>query len=304
MAGGLAAELEERPWATLIPHVLPTPEPGLPPYSAGARLPRTPLGARRSGRSPGRCSSRGRAARPRGAERRPRPRRPAAARPRARRHLAPAGPDRHLPPARVPARRLAAVDAGHRAAAVGAALRRHRAAAGRRPARAGGAEHLPGPRAAHAPGGPRGPGRRAGAGAGHHQPPPAARARCRVPANAKLVDWLSYAKAMPRCAAVVCHAGHGTVVRALASGAPIVGCPAAGDMAENAARVAWAGAGHLAPPPPGHAPAACGWRCGSCCRTRATPRGPGSWRPGRPTTTARRPPRPPWRGSGRTAQAP
>ena len=48
---------------------------------------------------------------------------------------------------------------------------------------------------------------------------------------------------MPRCAAVVCHAGHGTVVRALASGTPVVACPHAGDMAENAARVRWAGVG-------------------------------------------------------------
>jgi UDP:flavonoid glycosyltransferase YjiC (YdhE family) len=58
-----------------------------------------------------------------------------------------------------------------------------------------------------------------------------------------VVDWLSYARTMPRCAAVVCHAGHGTVARALASGVPVVGCPAAGDMAENAARLAWAGCG-------------------------------------------------------------
>ncbi len=65
----------------------------------------------------------------------------------------------------------------------------------------------------------------------------------RVPANARVVDWLSYARTMPRCAAVICHAGHGTVARALASGVPVVGCPAAGDMAENAARVAWAGCG-------------------------------------------------------------
>src|SRR5205823_7204009 len=65
----------------------------------------------------------------------------------------------------------------------------------------------------------------------------------RVPANARLVEWVSYARTMPRCAAVVCHAGHGTLVRALASGVPVVACPAAGDMAENAARVAWAGAG-------------------------------------------------------------
>ena len=64
-----------------------------------------------------------------------------------------------------------------------------------------------------------------------------------VPPNARLVDWVSYARTMPLCAAVVCHAGHGTVVRALASGVPVVACPHAGDMAENAARVRWAGAG-------------------------------------------------------------
>ena len=64
-----------------------------------------------------------------------------------------------------------------------------------------------------------------------------------VPANARLVDWLSYARTMPHCAAVVCHAGHGTIARALASGVPVVACPHAGDMAENAARVRWAGVG-------------------------------------------------------------
>jgi UDP:flavonoid glycosyltransferase YjiC (YdhE family) len=64
-----------------------------------------------------------------------------------------------------------------------------------------------------------------------------------VPANARLVDWLSYARTMPLCAAVVSHAGHGTVARSLACGVPVVACPAAGDMGENAARVAWAGVG-------------------------------------------------------------
>jgi UDP:flavonoid glycosyltransferase YjiC (YdhE family) len=64
-----------------------------------------------------------------------------------------------------------------------------------------------------------------------------------VPANASVVDWVSYARTMPLCDAVVCHAGHGTVARALASGAPVVACPHAGDMAENAARIRWAGAG-------------------------------------------------------------
>jgi UDP:flavonoid glycosyltransferase YjiC (YdhE family) len=52
---------------------------------------------------------------------------------------------------------------------------------------------------------------------------------------------------MPRCDAVVCHAGHGTVARALASGVPVVACPAAGDMAENSSRIAWAGAGVAVP---------------------------------------------------------
>lgn len=69
----------------------------------------------------------------------------------------------------------------------------------------------------------------------------------RVPGNARVVDWLSYAKTMPHCNAVVCHAGHGTVVRALASGCPVVACPVAGDMNENAARVAWAGVGVRVP---------------------------------------------------------
>jgi UDP:flavonoid glycosyltransferase YjiC (YdhE family) len=64
-----------------------------------------------------------------------------------------------------------------------------------------------------------------------------------APANARLVDWVSYSKTMPRCDLVVCHVGHGTLMRALTAGVPVVACPAAGDMNENAARVDWAGAG-------------------------------------------------------------
>ena len=64
-----------------------------------------------------------------------------------------------------------------------------------------------------------------------------------VPANARLVEWVPYSRTMPRCQVVVCHAGHGTMVRALASGCAVVACPAAGDMNENAARLDWAGAG-------------------------------------------------------------
>ena len=64
-----------------------------------------------------------------------------------------------------------------------------------------------------------------------------------VPPNARLVEWVSYSRAMPSCELVVCHGGHGTVARALAGGCAVVVVPAAGDMNENAARVDWAGVG-------------------------------------------------------------
>jgi UDP:flavonoid glycosyltransferase YjiC (YdhE family) len=68
-----------------------------------------------------------------------------------------------------------------------------------------------------------------------------------VPANARLVDWLSYARTMPHCDVVVCHGGHGTLARALASGCAVVVVPAAGDMNESAARIDWAGVGVRVP---------------------------------------------------------
>jgi MGT family glycosyltransferase len=68
-----------------------------------------------------------------------------------------------------------------------------------------------------------------------------------IPDNAHVCDWLSYARTLPHCEAIVCHAGHGTVVRALSLGVPVVACPVAGDMNENAARLAWAGAGLRVP---------------------------------------------------------
>jgi UDP:flavonoid glycosyltransferase YjiC (YdhE family) len=68
-----------------------------------------------------------------------------------------------------------------------------------------------------------------------------------VPENARVVDWLSYSRTMPHCDVVICHAGHGTMVRALASGCAVVACPAVGDMNENAARLDWARAGVRVP---------------------------------------------------------
>jgi UDP:flavonoid glycosyltransferase YjiC (YdhE family) len=64
-----------------------------------------------------------------------------------------------------------------------------------------------------------------------------------VPGNAMLVDWMPYTQVMPAADVVICHGGHGTVARALSVGAPLLVCPAVGDMAENAARVAWSGTG-------------------------------------------------------------
>lgn len=68
-----------------------------------------------------------------------------------------------------------------------------------------------------------------------------------APENAVVVDWLSYSQVMPEAALVVCHGGHGTVARALGAGTPVLCCPYVGDMAENGARVAWARAGLMVP---------------------------------------------------------
>ena len=67
-----------------------------------------------------------------------------------------------------------------------------------------------------------------------------------VPANAVLTDWLPYSQVMPQADLVISHGGHGTVVRALHSGAPVLCCPAGGDMGENGARVVMGGRGAVA----------------------------------------------------------
>jgi UDP:flavonoid glycosyltransferase YjiC (YdhE family) len=68
-----------------------------------------------------------------------------------------------------------------------------------------------------------------------------------VPGNATLVDWVLYSQVMPAADVVICHGGHGTAARALAAGTPLLVCPSVGDMGENAARVAWSGAGLSVP---------------------------------------------------------
>jgi UDP:flavonoid glycosyltransferase YjiC (YdhE family) len=64
-----------------------------------------------------------------------------------------------------------------------------------------------------------------------------------VPSNAILVEWLSYSQVMPAASLVISHGGHGTVARALAAGTPLLISPFIGDMSETAMRVTWAKAG-------------------------------------------------------------
>jgi UDP:flavonoid glycosyltransferase YjiC (YdhE family) len=68
-----------------------------------------------------------------------------------------------------------------------------------------------------------------------------------VPPNAVLVGWLSYTQVMAAADLVVCHGGHGTICRSLEVGKPLLVSPAIGDMAENGARVQWAGCGLMLP---------------------------------------------------------
>lgn len=68
-----------------------------------------------------------------------------------------------------------------------------------------------------------------------------------VPDNAILVDWLSYSQLMPAASLVISHGGHGTVARALGAGTPVLICPIIGDMSETAMRVTWAKAGLSVP---------------------------------------------------------
>jgi UDP:flavonoid glycosyltransferase YjiC (YdhE family) len=65
--------------------------------------------------------------------------------------------------------------------------------------------------------------------------------------NTTVVDWAPYSRLFPAADAVVCHGGHGTIMRALTSDTPVIVVPASGDQYENAARVRWAGAGVAVP---------------------------------------------------------
>jgi UDP:flavonoid glycosyltransferase YjiC (YdhE family) len=64
-----------------------------------------------------------------------------------------------------------------------------------------------------------------------------------APANVQVVRSAPHLKILPHAAAMVTHAGHGSVVKALAVGVPMVMMPFGRDQLEIAARAAYAGAG-------------------------------------------------------------
>jgi MGT family glycosyltransferase len=64
-----------------------------------------------------------------------------------------------------------------------------------------------------------------------------------APANAVVVRHAPHVKVMPEATLVVTHGGHGTVIRALAQGLPLLVMPHGRDQNDNATRVAARGAG-------------------------------------------------------------
>jgi UDP:flavonoid glycosyltransferase YjiC (YdhE family) len=64
-----------------------------------------------------------------------------------------------------------------------------------------------------------------------------------IPANVTVREWVPQDHILPHVDAVLCHAGSGTVIGALAAGLPIVATPVGADQPENARRIAAIGAG-------------------------------------------------------------
>lgn len=64
-----------------------------------------------------------------------------------------------------------------------------------------------------------------------------------APADIEVVQSASHDEIVPQCAAVVCHGGHGTALRPLMHGVPVICLPMGRDQPENAVRIAARGAG-------------------------------------------------------------
>src|SRR5262249_18668734 len=65
----------------------------------------------------------------------------------------------------------------------------------------------------------------------------------RLPANVVAVASAPHRVVFPQARAVVAHGGHGTTMKALAHGVPLLSVPLGRDQADNAVRVVEAGAG-------------------------------------------------------------
>jgi MGT family glycosyltransferase len=64
-----------------------------------------------------------------------------------------------------------------------------------------------------------------------------------LPPNVAVDQYVSQALLLPRCSVVVCHAGAGTIIGALAHGVPLVCLPRGADQYGNAAQISRIGAG-------------------------------------------------------------
>src|SRR5580704_4513428 len=61
--------------------------------------------------------------------------------------------------------------------------------------------------------------------------------------NVTVTRWVRHADVLPDCSVIITHGGHGTVMKALAAGVPLLVVPLGRDQPDNAARVVHAGAG-------------------------------------------------------------
>jgi MGT family glycosyltransferase len=64
-----------------------------------------------------------------------------------------------------------------------------------------------------------------------------------APANVTVTRWVRHADVLPHCSAVITHGGHGTVMKGLIAGVPLIVVPLGRDQPDNAGRVVHAGAG-------------------------------------------------------------
>jgi UDP:flavonoid glycosyltransferase YjiC (YdhE family) len=69
-----------------------------------------------------------------------------------------------------------------------------------------------------------------------------------LPPTVVVEQYVSQAMLLPRCSAVICHGGAGTVIGALGQGIPLVCLPRGADQFANAEQVARVGAGITLPP--------------------------------------------------------